>query len=159
MKLELVASDGSVSFLHQVSFPSTGGWQNWTTTRDRVYLEEGEHHLRMTIMAPLFNMNWFEFSYRSTGIENQSLESLKLKLYPNPSDGIMYLEGTLENPFSGQIQVFDLLGRVVATREIHASGMFRETLQLDHLSSGNYLLVLRGGAGAVLARELLLIAE
>lgn len=159
VKLELVASDGSVSFLHQVSFPSTGGWQNWTTTRDRVYLEEGEHHLRMTIMAPLFNMNWFEFSYRSTGIENQSLESLKLKLYPNPSDGIMYLEGTLEKPFSGQIQVFDLLGRVVATREIHASGMFRETLQLDHLSSGNYLLVLRGGAGAVLARELLLIAE
>jgi len=159
VKLEIIAPGGTAEFLHQVSFPSTGGWQNWTTTRDRVYLEAGEHHLRMTIMAPLFNMNWLEFSYRSNGIEDQTSESSNIKVFPVPSNGILYLEGTVDEALTGQVQLINLQGQEVVTRVIHAAGYFRETLQLDHLSSGNYLLILRGREGKILARKMVIIGD
>jgi len=159
VKLELIATDGTVTFLHQVSFPSTGDWQNWTTTRDRVYLDQGEHQLRMTIMAPLFNMNWFEFIYRSTGVNDQPGEFANIKVFPNPTDGILFVEGNLDNQESGEIQIFNLLGQKVAEKKINLAGLFRENMQLQHLSSGSYLVVVRGGDARILARKQVIIGD
>ena len=159
VKLEIIAEDGTVTFLHQLSFPSTGGWQNWTTTRGRVYLEQGEHHLRMTIMDDLFNMNWFEFTYRSTGINAQPEESSNIKVFPNPTDGILFVEGTLDNQLTGEILVFDLLGQKVLEKQINSPGSFRENLNLQHLSSGSYLVVVRRGDGQILTRKQVIIGD
>jgi endoglucanase len=159
VKLESIAPDGTATFLHQLSFPSTGGWQNWATTRDRVYLEQGAHHLRMTIMAPLFNMNWFEFTYRSTGVEDELRDFASIKVYPNPTSGILFVEGSLEDQRRGEIQVFDLLGQKVLEREISSPGSFRENLHLEHLSSGSYLVVVRREDGQILMRKQVIIGE
>lgn len=159
VKLEIISPEGAIDLLHQVSFASTGGWQNWATTRDRVYLPQGAHHLRMTIMAPLFNMNWLEFTYRSTGIDDQPSESSNIKVFPNPSDGMLFIEGTLDGELSAEIQVIDLLGKRVWATPIHSAGPFRETMQLQHLSSGNYFVVVRRGDGEILARKLVLIGN
>ncbi len=160
VKLELIASDGTADFLHQISFPSTGGWQNWRTTRGQVYLDEGQHQLRMTITAPLFNMNWFEFSYRSTGIEDQAEKFESIRVFPNPSHGVLNVEGNLENHPGGEIQLFDLRGQLQLVKAIESTGgPFREVLQLHHLNSGTYLLQLRGGKGETLARKLVIIGD
>jgi hypothetical protein len=159
VKLELIAEDGSAEFLHQVSFASTGGWQNWATTRDRMYLEQGAHQLRMTIMAPLFNMNWFEFTYRSTGVDNQPSEISSIKVYPNPSNGNLFVEGKLDDHRAGEIQVFDLLGQKVLEKQVHSSGAFRENLQVHHLSSGSYLVVVLGEDGQILSRKQFIIGD
>ena len=159
VKLEIIAPDGTASFLHQISFPSSGGWQNWTTTRDRVYLDQGEQHLRMTITAPLFNMNWFEFIYRSTGVNDQHAEFASIKVFPNPTDGILFVEGTLDDQSAGEILIFDLLGQKVLEKQISSSGSFRENLQLQHLSSGSYLVVVRKGDGQILSRKQVIIGD
>jgi len=159
VKLEIIAPDETVTFLHQLSFPSTGGWQNWTTTRGRVYLEQGVHHLRMTIMDDLFNMNWFEFTYRSTGINDQAEESSNIKVFPNPTDGILFIEGTLDKQLTGEILVFDLLGQKVMEKQINSPGSFRENLNLQHLSSGSYLVVVRRGDGQILTRSQVIIGD
>jgi len=159
VKLELIAPGGTVSFLHQLSFPSTGGWQNWASTRGTVYLTQGEHLLRMTIMDDLFNMNWLEFTYRSTGINDQSVEFASIKVFPNPSDGILFVEGSLDNPLSGEIQVFDLLGQKVVEREIDSAGSFRVNLNLQHLSSGSYLVVVRKEDGQIITRKQVIIGD
>lgn len=39
----------------------TGGWQNWETVTNSLFLEEGPHTLRMKILAGGFNFNWMEF--------------------------------------------------------------------------------------------------
>lgn len=159
VKLELIAPDGTVTFLHQLSFPSTGGWQNWATTRGRVYLEQGEQHLRMTIMDDLFNMNWFEFTYRSTGVDDQAVDFASIKVYPNPTKGILFVEGSLDDQGTGKIQIFDLLGQRVLEREISYPGSFRENLQLEHLSSGSYLVVVRSADGQVLSRKQVILGN
>lgn len=153
VKLELINPGGSAEFLHQVSFPSTGGWQNWTTTRSQVYLKQGTHQLRMTITAPLFNMNWFEFTYRSTGIEDPMEEMFDLQVYPNPSDGRIYLEGSLDQQSSARVQLCDIRGQILVEKEIVSKGSFREVLELKQLSPGAYILVLRDKSGRILIRK------
>jgi len=65
----------------------------------------------------------------------------------------------VDESLTGQVQVINLQGQEVATRVIHTSGFFRETLQLDHLSPGNYLLILRGGAGKILDRKMVVLGD
>ena len=113
----------------------------------------------MTIMAPLFNMNWLEFTYRSTGIKDQSGEYASIKVFPNPSDGILFVEGQLDNQLSGNIQIFNLLGQKVVEKKINSAGLFRETLILQHLSSGSYLVVVRGEDGSILTRKQVIIGD
>jgi aryl-phospho-beta-D-glucosidase BglC (GH1 family) len=158
VKLEIMHPDGSADFLHQVSFPSTGGWQNWTTTRNQVYLEQGQHQLRMTIMAPLFNINWFEFTYRSTGTEDEPAYQSGITIYPNPSAGVLYLEGQLDMDRKAMIRLIDLSGQILLEKELISTGYFREDLQAQHLSPGSYLVVVQGLDGAFLFRKQLIIS-
>ncbi|OAB37013.1 hypothetical protein PMSD_09415 [Paenibacillus macquariensis subsp. defensor] len=59
-------STGKVDFLEDgiskkvTSFPSTGGWQNWKTVSDEVFLSEGSHLIRLNVIAGGWNVNWFE---------------------------------------------------------------------------------------------------
>ena len=155
VKLELIEGDGTVELLHQLNFPSTGGWQNWTTTRGTVYLPQGIQQLRMTIMAPLFNINWFEFSYLGTGIREAPGDPDPVRIFPNPSQGELFVEGTMESPLGGEILVFDITGQMVLKRSIQSGGFFREQLQLH--SAGSYLVVLRDSVGMILSRRLVII--
>jgi hypothetical protein len=113
----------------------------------------------MTITAPLFNMNWFEFSYRSNGIEDLSEEIERFRIFPNPSHGVLNVEGSLENHRSGEIQLFDLRGQLHLVKGIESTGPFTEALQLQQLDSGPYLLLVRGGKGETLARKLVIIGD
>jgi hypothetical protein len=113
----------------------------------------------MTIMDDLFNMNWFEFTYRSTGINDQAEESSNIKVFPNPTDGILFVEGTLDKQLTGEILVFDLLGQKVMEKQINSHGSFREDLNLEHLSSGSYLVVVRRGDGQILKRSQVIIGD
>jgi hypothetical protein len=84
---------------------------------------------------------------------------VNIRVFPNPSNGILFVEGSLDNQLTGEIQVFDLLGQKVLEKKINAAGLFRETLQLQHLSSGSYLVVVRGGDGSILTRKQVIIGD
>jgi len=159
VNLEIISPEGGAEFLHQVSFASTGDWQNWTTTRDQVYLDQGVNQLRMTIVAPLFNMNWFEFTYRSTGINDHGDKGSNIKLYPNPANGIVIVEGACDEQLAGKIQLLDLFGKLVLEKRISSTGSFRESMQTDNISSGSYIVLVRAADGNILAREMVIIGD
>jgi hypothetical protein len=159
VKLEIIAPGGTAEFLHQLSFPSTGGWQNWTTTRNQVFLSAGQHQLRMTIMAPLFNINWLEFTWRSTGIEDSREAYAAIGMYPNPTSGILFVEGELEGGLKAEILVYDLRGQQVLSRPLSESGTFRESIDLEGLVSGACLVMVRKQGGRILAREVVIIGD
>ncbi|MFI4898774.1 MAG: family 16 glycosylhydrolase [Phycisphaerales bacterium JB059] len=50
-----------------LSFGSTGDWQNWTTVETQATLEAGEQVIRMTAQGASFNVNWFELEAISVG--------------------------------------------------------------------------------------------
>ncbi|MFZ5987510.1 MAG: cellulase family glycosylhydrolase [Bacillota bacterium] len=48
--------------LSTVTFPSTGGWQTWSTVSTTVNLNAGRQTLRVYADGELFNINWMKFS-------------------------------------------------------------------------------------------------
>ncbi|MFT7588726.1 MAG: hypothetical protein ACI959_000938 [Limisphaerales bacterium] len=79
----------------------------------------------------------------STGLEILNLE--KLKLYPNPSSEHITLEFASENNSKIEIDLLNLNGQAVQHWNFitPGSGLFRETLTWNNVSSGKYLLSLR----------------
>ncbi|MDQ8183458.1 carbohydrate-binding protein [Pelagicoccus sp. SDUM812005] len=49
--------------LDEVSFPSTGNWQNWETVSsgETVFLSKGGRYMRLDIAKGGWNLNWFRF--------------------------------------------------------------------------------------------------
>jgi Zn-dependent M28 family amino/carboxypeptidase len=75
----------------------------------------------------------------------------KVRIYPNPTDGVLMLHVNAVHPFRTRAEVYDLSGRQLL-REVMEFGNGDSVNRLDvgHLSNGSYLLVLHaGGEGAL----------
>ncbi len=87
------------------------------------------------------------FSVNTTlaGIETNELER-SLNVYPNPSSGLVNLEYSLDRGVNVKMVITDVVGKVVMERTIlPASGAQRETLDMNELSNGIYILKLDAG--------------
>jgi hypothetical protein len=113
----------------------------------------------MTIMAPLFNMNWLEFSWLSTGIKDATEDNADISMYPNPTRGTLFVESVLEESWKGEIQVLDLMGRQVMSKPIDAMGSFTEKLDLNGLISGSCFVVVRKDSGEIFSRSLVVVND
>ena len=81
----------------------------------------------------------------SVGISTNALDH-SLSVYPNPSTGLVNLEYSLEQGATVNLVISDVVGKVVMTRTIRpASGFQRETLDLNNLSNGVYVLKVDAG--------------
>ena len=138
IRLELIDANGDPSILHIQSFPSTGGWQDWTSTTATAVLPAGLQQIRLNITQPLFNMNWFEFSFVSSTEELSSINAVEL--FPNPNNGQFILKGSLENSQDLVIQVINTLGQVVYTREVESILEFQEQIDLSAQPDGQYFI-------------------
>ncbi len=47
--------------LNDLTIPSTGDWQNWTTITRTIALTAGKHTLRFNVLRTGFNLNWINF--------------------------------------------------------------------------------------------------
>jgi len=65
VELQLIDENGNARTLENLTFPATGGWQTWASTAASVALPAGQLQLRVVIKQPLFNINWFEFTFSS----------------------------------------------------------------------------------------------
>jgi hypothetical protein len=65
-----------------------------------------------------------------------NIETYKnIKIYPNPTNNIIYIEG-LDNNKSNTIQIFDVQGKLVLTKTINEKG----TIDLSELNKGVYVI-------------------
>jgi hypothetical protein len=83
IELQQLNSDGAVLHSVQLNVPVTNGWQTWQTVSTNIDLEEGISTLKVKILQPEFNINWFKFTENSTGISENS--STVFNMYPNPA--------------------------------------------------------------------------
>jgi len=84
-KLEAQQLNSSGDVLNSVilNIPVTGGWQTWKTIATSINLTEGTCTLRVKILQPEFNINWYRFSETSQGVDDQSNGTFSV--YPNPA--------------------------------------------------------------------------
>lgn len=72
-----------------VNVPVTGGWQTWKSVNSEINLTAGISRLRVKIIQPEFNMNWFSFEL-SQGVPD--LDKKGIKIYPNPAKDRLTIE-------------------------------------------------------------------
>jgi len=68
----------------QLDIPVTGGWQTWQTTTTTIDLTAGICTLKVKILQPEFNLNWYSFTESSAGISDKA--NTAFSMYPNPAN-------------------------------------------------------------------------
>ena len=87
IQVQQINSDGVIINSAQINIPVTGGWQTWQTVSTNIDLTAGVCTLRVTILQPEFNMNWYRFSENSIGIPENA--SSVFSMYPNPANDVV----------------------------------------------------------------------
>ena len=124
--------------MKNLTFPATGGWQTWTNTLASVSLPAGELQLRILIIAVLFNINWFEFSFLTS--TNDILPIADFQLFPNPVKESFLVKGTVAKKQQVRLQLVDLLGQVLLTKELGEVQTFQQTINFENFSNRLVLL-------------------
>ncbi|MGB3524884.1 MAG: T9SS type A sorting domain-containing protein [Flavobacteriales bacterium] len=87
----------------------------------------------------------FSVNTSLAGIATNELER-SLNVYPNPTTGLVNLEYSLDQGAKVKVVISDVVGKVVMERTIlPASGAQRETLDINNLSNGVYILKVNAG--------------
>ena len=83
VEIQQISTTGTILNTAQLNVPVTGGWQVWQTVGTNINLTEGVCTIRIKILQPEFNINWFNFIEPGVGIEER--ESQLFSVYPNPA--------------------------------------------------------------------------
>lgn len=151
VQLQLIDANGGVKFLRNVSFPPTGGWQDWGTTSAAVLLPRGQQHLRVVIRKGQFNMNWMEFDFLTSISDPTDLVSLSL--YPNPNNGLFTLTGTFSQPQTLQLQVYNMLGQSLMAAKLTGIKELSREIDLRAFPNGNYMVAIQTEDGRVWTKK------
>lgn len=69
-RLRLDKDAGDVNLV-EIDIPNTGGWQNWTTISNTIYLPAGTYYIGINALVGGFNINWFDIQPKNNGENHQ----------------------------------------------------------------------------------------
>jgi hypothetical protein len=84
IEAQQINSNGAVINSVQLNIPVTGGWQTWQTATTTIDLTAGICTLKVKILQPEFNLNWYKFTESSAGISDNA--NTVFSMYPNPAN-------------------------------------------------------------------------
>jgi beta-glucanase (GH16 family) len=133
--------------LGTVTIPATGGWQNWTTVSQTVYVNAGTYNFGVYAQAGGWNFNWLRITKASVARmaqpttadaqQTSATDAAELALYPNPATGQLTLSGV--SKAGTQVSILNMQGRPVWTGAYNG-----KALDVSKLAPGLYNLVLMG---------------
>ncbi|MFK7984154.1 MAG: carbohydrate-binding protein [Saprospiraceae bacterium] len=153
IELQLIDDGGNATVLDNLTFPATGGWQIWTNTTASISLPAGQLQLRIVIKEPLFNINWFEFSFLTS--TNDILAITDFQLFPNPAQAVFFVKGSLEAKQNISLHLVNILGQTVLTKDLGETQQIQETVDLSGVPNGSYMLVLESENGERIGYKIL----
>lgn len=131
-------SDGSV-YVDVIAGnpPFEYSWSHGPTSDSATGLAVGTYILTVTDTLGCIE----QFTYQidvSTGIASNDNTAQTVTLYPNPSSGVVYLEGLEDN--SGTVMLYSLLGKKLAELPLVQEGGNLQSIDLTNRPAGIYLL-------------------
>lgn len=108
--------------------PSTGGWQNWQTVVKKITIPEGRHYLKFLVATGGFNINYFEIKEPKVGINQKSIETIRI--FPNPVTDKMVISST--NFQYNKIEIFDVMGKTVYSKQLTYEPEFQLPIDLPN---------------------------
>jgi hypothetical protein len=96
------------------------------------------------ITLPNFVQSYFDYGHKGCTVPtaNEQIEKGKISIYPNPSQGIVYVSDLTDN---SMITVFDVAGRERFEFDSHGNSASPVKIDLSNLESGVYLLRVNSG--------------
>ena len=153
-----VVSNGAATITFYFTEAEVAGWEAFTTNnRSLLYVvkDNGTKEIRpltigafgtgVTLTATFATGVDGVYSFaRQASLPAESFEFTGVNLYPNPNDGNFTVQFT---PASNNVNVtvLDVRGRVIFDRKYQNNGLFNETIQLNEVQSGVYLVKVQDG--------------
>ena len=140
IEVQQINNYGAVIHSITLNIPVTGGWQTWQTINKEMNLDEGSSILKVIILQPEFNMNWYRFAEKGLGMTGT--EEIKKKIFPNPARNeiTITLPGTLGQEKS--LIIYSLSGDWI--KKIPLSPDFEsEKIDFTTFEKGFYLIEIR----------------
>jgi endoglucanase len=91
LKFQQLSSTGIELHSVVVDVPVTNGWQNWATVISEMELTAGSGILRVTVLQPEFNINWYKFGAPDV-VSGNERDQGSLRVFPNPSTGELFID-------------------------------------------------------------------
>ncbi len=80
----------------------------------------------------------------------------EIKIYPNPSNGLFFLEIPASKGKTYQIKVFDILGSIVYINTIQGYGFNKEQIDLSQKSKGMYFITVESDDKSQISKRILI---
>jgi hypothetical protein len=143
----------NASFVGSVTFPATGGWQNWQDIKLPVALTSGAHTLKVTVDVEGFNLNYMNFTLNTSALHSQ-FDDAGFGMYPNPANDEFSLVYTCENK-SVRMDILNLQGSIVLTDHFTDRVHISNNYMVGNLQKGIFLVRIIDG-GKLLTRKLVI---
>ncbi len=122
------------------------GCHNWSSSAD----ERNDENTLIVHNQDIANQYYQEFIKRwgyavTIGVKENSIVENQFNVYPNPSNGQIWLDFTMKADQEISIEVFDISGRMVYSEtQSFIPGDHKFNLCIDHLINGMYIVKLNG---------------
>jgi hypothetical protein len=135
--VQQINDNGEVLHSCSINIPVTGGWQTWKSITAEMSLTQGMTKLRVKITKPEFNLNWYRFSEKGLGTNENSRH--ELKIFPNPVTEELTIELPNSSDQRKSILFRNLNGILIKSVELKSSDPF-EKVYVGDLPKGFYYL-------------------
>ncbi|MBL4656693.1 MAG: PKD domain-containing protein, partial [Flavobacteriales bacterium] len=132
-----------------------GGTPSSAENPSHLYVDTGIY----TVTLYVYNYNCTDFSTGTIVVVNSAVlppvDTTKVSItlhdlfqeewsvYPNPNNGIFYIEGNLTNTDSYYLELYNVVGEVIFREEIASPRNYRAKVDLSNASKGIYLVKLK----------------
>ena len=139
LEFQQLDSLGNVLGITDIDVPVTGGWQTWTTTSGIIQMKEGIGRLRVKIIKPEFNMNWYQFTEI---VQDTTVTGNKgIRIYPNPVRSELKVEIPGSKGKQKSLAIHSMSGSLILKYDLASS---QETYNLNTINmvAGFYIVEL-----------------
>jgi fibronectin type 3 domain-containing protein len=154
-----LASDNTWTKLTTAPVTGTTYSDNTISNGDQYYYMVRAVELKTTASGTYYNQSLGSIDQNTftVGLTNNASLTLSMKLYPNPSSGMVQLEATNLQELRYTISVFSMDGRMVFSASKATSGnqLHQEKLDLTALPKGVYSIQLSSGEHSTMKRLIL----
>lgn len=126
-----------ISTANYIGINSAGSWYIWFVDLNTT---DG---LVGTINSVTYNLCYSELV---PVLSNDDFSGIDFMIYPNPNNGNFNIQFTSNTGNEIKVNVHDIRGREIFTKSYNNNGLFNETLQLNGVQSGVYLVTVQDGA-------------
>jgi hypothetical protein len=143
-----------------VNTTNTGGWQNWKSVETNVYLDAGEHMLKLAVLTGGFNLNWLGFEKGYATVWETDLKQSDVVISPNPVTGNKFSIKFSNNiPGDLIVQLKDINGKTMYTGnfgQMSVKEIIVDLKDVKDIKRGVYILSLVSGR-AFLSKKIVLL--